>query len=280
MIEPAAAWFNGGVPPPSLVFSRGLHYGDGVFRTLLKNDFELLDFDEHFDKLANDAAALDLMPHAVEILRQEAQGISDGIARCVIKLMLVRAASGRGYRAKGRDSDRIVLRYPAPAWPARHWEQGISAIRSPVQLPRQPDLAGIKHLNRLENVLASRDWPEGIEEAILCDCDGSPVCGSRTNLFWLKEQTLHTPATDRCGVAGLMRDKVLAIATRLRLQAKIVRASWQELLDADEAFVCNSLIGIWPLQRLQRREWKSPGPLTSMITGALRHPRLTSSGAC
>ena len=66
----------------------------------------------------------------------------------------------------------------------------------------QPLLAGIKHLNRLEQVLASRDWPDGVDEAMLGDDRGQPVCATRANLFWVRHGVLHTPALDRCGVAG------------------------------------------------------------------------------
>lgn len=269
------AWLDGAPPTPSLAFSRGLQYGDGVFRTILKYNGQLIDLELHIRKLNNHAERLDLDPLPAQVLREEAAGISAGIDRCVLKFLLMRAGTGRGYRPQGRASERLLLRYAAPAYPETHWSAGILAFRCSLALQPQPHLAGVKHLNRLEQVLASRHWPEPAAEGILCGAGGDAICGTRSNLFCVRDGTLHTPALDACGVAGLMRDKVLAAAAALAVPARIEPLPWTALLEADEAFVCNSLIGIWPLRALEQRSWQAPGPLTEKLMAALRHPRLT-----
>ncbi len=113
-------------------------------------------------------------------------------------------------------------------------------------------------------------------EGILCDERGAPVCGTRGNLFWVEQGALHTPALDGCGVAGMMRDKVLACATALGLTVRVESRPWSKLVGADEAFLTNSLIGIWPLRRLERRQWQAPGPVTAKLTAVLRHPFIAS----
>lgn len=272
MSEAAQALLNGAPVAESLVRSRALHYGDGVFRTLLKYEGQLLDWKLQFLKLAHDAEALGLLAPAADLLLEEAGTLSAATPSSVIKILLLRSGAGRGYTPQTRQADRLLLGYPLPAYPAQHWQQGIAAFRCALRLGRQPALAGIKHLNRLEQVLASRDWPDGAVEGILCDERGAPVCGTRSNLFWVRDGLLHTPALDACGVAGMMRDKVLACATALGLTVQIGTRPWSKLLDADEAFVCNSLIGIWPLRSLERREWQAPGPLTARLAALLRHP--------
>jgi 4-amino-4-deoxychorismate lyase len=159
--------FNGAAADHTLVLSRGLHYGDGIFRTLLKYNSQLVDFKLQFIKLSHDAAALDLDPPPAETLRAEAEAVSVGGTAGVVKLMLLRSGAGRGYRPQTRQADRLVLGYPLPAYPAGHWSRGIDAFRCGLKLGRQPALAGIKHLNRLEQVLGGRGWPEGAEEGIL-----------------------------------------------------------------------------------------------------------------
>jgi len=265
------ALLNGVPAAETLMLSRGLHYGDGVFRTLLKYEGQLVDSRLQLLKLAHDAKALGLEPPAAELLLQEAAAVS-AAASGVIKILLLRAGAGRGYAPQTAQVDRLLLGYPLPAYPAQHWQQGVDAFRCSLRLGRQPALAGIKHLNRLEQVLAARDWPEGAVEGILCDERGAPVCGTRSNLFWVSEGRLHTPALDGCGVAGMMRDKVLACATAIGLTVQVELRPWSKLLDADEAFVSNSLIGIWPLRSLEQRRWQAPGLVTTRLTALLRHP--------
>ena len=276
MSDAAQAMLNGLPLAESLLTSRGLHYGDGVFRTLLKYGGQLVDSKLQLLKLAHDAQALGLEPPATELLLEEATSVSAAAASGVVKILLLRGGAGRGYASRTDRADRLLLAYPLPAYPAEHWKQGISAFRCGLRLGRQPALAGIKHLNRLEQVLASRDWPDGAVEGILCDERGAPVCGTRSNLFWVQGGRLHTPALDGCGVAGMMRDKVLACATALGLEVRVESRPWSKLLDADEAFVSNSLIGIWPLRSLEQRVWEAPGPLSSRLISVLRHPYMAS----
>jgi 4-amino-4-deoxychorismate lyase len=266
------ALLNGAAATGELLLSRGLHYGDGVFRTLLKYDGQLIDFKLQVIKLSHDAAALDLHSPPAETLRAEAEAVSAGKRGGVVKLMLLRGGAGRGYRSDSHQADRLVLGYPLPDYPKEHWTQGIAAFRSGLKLGRQPALAGIKHLNRLEQVLGSKGWPDEAAEGILCDEQLMPVCGTRSNLFWVRGGRLHTPALDHCGVAGVMRDKVLACAAALGLPVEVAGRPWHDLSEADEAFVTNSLIGIWPLRSLEQRRWQAPGVVTRRLMTALRHP--------
>jgi 4-amino-4-deoxychorismate lyase len=270
------ALLNGAPLDQSLAGSRGLHYGDGVFRTVLHFDGLLVDFRLQAQKLEHDARVLGLDPPDFDTLRQEAEALSAGARNGVLKILLLRADAGRGYAPRTAATDRLLLLYPLPDYPAAHWREGVDAFRCGVRLGRQPALAGVKHLNRLEQVLASRDWPEGMAEGILCDERGAPVCGTRANLFWVGQGTLHTPALDGCGVAGVMRDKVLACATALGLTVRVESRPWSKLVDADEAFLTNSLIGIWPLRRLEQRQWQAPGPVTTRLAAVLRHPFIAS----
>jgi 4-amino-4-deoxychorismate lyase len=271
----AEAWLNGAPAAAVDAFARGLHYGDGVFRTILKYDGQLIDIESQIDKVFDDGRRLGLVPPPAALLRRDIQAATAAAERCVVKVLLLRARGGRGYRPLTGAADRLVLRYPAPAFPASAWVGGVAAFRCKLTLAAQPALAGIKHLNRLEQVLASCDWPEGMDEGLLTAAGDVPIGGTRSNLFWVRHGRLLTPELNLCGVAGRMRDKVLAQAAALGIDAVPVTRHWQDLLDADEAFVTNSLIGIWPLRALQQRNWTAPGPVTAALDAALRHPRLT-----
>lgn len=254
--------------------SRGLHYGDGVFRTILAWDAQLVDWDRQMDKLSADCAVLDLEMPDRALLRAESIQLVAGQARAVLKIIVMRKAGGRGYRADARSADRLLLGYPAPKFEARCWDAGIETFSPALRLATQPALAGLKHLNRLEQVMASRDWPEDADEGILCDQTGDLIGGTRSNLFWVSSGALHTPSLEGSGVSGMMRNKIIKLGETMQLATSVVRAPSAALQTADEAFICNSLIGIWPLRRFEGRVWPKPGAITLKLTDALNHPRL------
>ncbi len=274
------ALVNGGPPSTSLMVSRALHYGDGVFRTLLRFEGRWLDFDRHYVKLVQDCRALDLDPPHVGQLQAELEALGGGRATPQIgKVILCRTGGGRGYTPQGRVSDRLLLRYPAPRFSASNYQEGIAVFRSPVTLAVQPLLAGVKHLNRLENVLASRHWPPQAQEALMCSASGQLICGSKSNLFWVEGQTLVTPRLNHCGVAGVMRSKLLDLARSLGIACNQVEAPFERLLAASEAFVCNSVIGLWPLRRVEHHRFAGVGAITRQLRLALEHPMLAEDGA-
>jgi 4-amino-4-deoxychorismate lyase len=250
--------------------SRGLAYGDGVFRTLLVHAGAVVHIDDHLAVLARDAARLDLeMPDAA-LWRDDSQRLCDGQPQAVLKWLLVRRSAGRGYRAATRDAQRIVQRLPLPSAPQPR-PAAVAALAA-LRLASQPALAGVKHLNRLEQVLAARELRDGVDELLMCDHDGRLVGGLRSNLFWVRERRLLTPVLDRCGVAGTMRGRVLQLAARLGIDCREVREPPAALAGCDEMFVTNALIGIWPLRRLDGRELIAPGPVTQRLRRELRHP--------
>lgn len=256
--------------------SRGLAYGDGVFRTLLAIDGHIVDADTQLQKLAADAARLALdAPDAARLLRDSTELlVRSGLSRAVLKWLLVRRSEQRGYRSTGSAADHLVLLNAAPRYRPDLWTQGAVADLAPFRLALQPQLAGIKHLNRLEQVLASRDWPEGIDERLLCDTEGMLVGGTRSNLFWVRGDRLYTPCVDRCGIAGVMRARVLDAAATLGIVCVETLAPVAELQAADEVFVCNALLGLWPLRRIGAVVYAVPGSITARLQVALAHPRL------
>ena len=269
------ALVNGAPPKASVLLSRALHYGDGVFRTLLRHEGHWLDFDRHYVRLVQDCRALGLDPPHVGQLEAELDSLGGGRTQPVVgKIILARSGAGRGYAPTSRLCERILLRYPAPRFAASLWSEGITAIRSPVTLGAQPLLAGVKHLNRIENVLAARGWPVNVHEALLCDGAGQVVCGSKSNVFWVRDHKLFTPRLGQCGVAGMMRGKVLDAARALGLSAELVDAPFEQLPAAQEVFVCNSLVGLWPVKRLDAHDYPAARPITQRLQATLMQPML------
>ncbi|MES0875126.1 aminodeoxychorismate lyase [Sinimarinibacterium thermocellulolyticum] len=252
--------------------SRALHYGDGVFRTMLWRDAAVVDWPLHRDKLFADCAALRLEPPTEREVLDDLQRVAAGEQMQVLKLIVARRAQRRGYAPQTRASERWVFAYPVPAVQAADYRSGIVAAVSEVTLSEQVLLAGVKHLNRLDQVLAADGWAQEIGEALMRRGDGAVICGTRSNLFVVRSGVLLTPTLDRCGVAGIMRRKILDCARGMNIPIRETELLLSDVLSADEAFVCNALIGIWPLRRLQTREWSAPGALTRRLMHATAHP--------
>lgn len=234
---------------------RGVAYGDGLFETVLLRDGEPQLWSRHLARLERGCRVLGLpVPSRHDIerpLHEAASGLQ------VLKLVLTRGSGGRGYRPPMPASPHLRWWLSPFAPPSGHWRDGIRIRQCRLRLGIQPALAGIKHLNRLENVLARAEWSDpDIAEGLLCDTDGRLVEATCMNLIWRRQGRLETPRLDRCGVAGTLRD-----ALRARLSIHEVEAG-DEVLDGVEAlWLGNSLQGLLPVTRLDtadgrvRREW-------------------------
>jgi 4-amino-4-deoxychorismate lyase len=240
---------------------RGLAYGDGVFETLLLHRQQPVWWDAHIDRLERGAAVLGIAAPERSAWRADLDALLDACAeaahrRAVVKLMLTRGSGQRGYRADGNSLPRrIAVLSAASSIDPRQQVDGIALRWCDLRLAAQPRLAGIKHLNRLEQVLARAEWSDPtVHEGLLCDSDGAVVCATAANLFIVREGRLLTPLVDRCGIAGTCRAFLLP-------QAEACRLGRDDVLTADEVFVCNSLRGILPVTRLEQRTWPV-GPLT------------------
>ncbi|WP_163576559.1 aminodeoxychorismate lyase [Halomonas faecis] len=223
---------------------RGLAYGDGLFETVLLNDGQPRLWDEHLARLAQGCHALGIPVPAEHDLAAPLVEAPRGLA--VLKLVVTRGSGGRGYCPPRDPEPRLAWQVTAFSPAVDAWRQGVRVRHCRLRLGIQPLLAGIKHLGRLENVLARAEWsdPE-VAEGLVCDSDGVLVEATAMNLFWQRNGRLETPRLDRCGVAGTLRAALLE-----RLAIDEVAAKPEALLDAEAVWVGNSVQGLWPLVRL------------------------------
>jgi 4-amino-4-deoxychorismate lyase len=238
------------------VLERALHYGDGLFETMacVAGSVRLLDL--HLERLAAGCQRLGIGVPASETLREELAAVAASCPRAVIKLLVTRGeARARGYALSGTEkANRITLRFPWPADDGRAVHEGVRLRTAALRLGENPALAGIKHCNRLEQVLARREWNDpGIAESLLYSSGGALVSGTMTNVFIVKEGVLCTPRLDRCGVAGVMRRTVLGLAAQLGIAAREEQLTQADVQGAEEMFLTNALIGIHPVRELDGR---------------------------
>lgn len=248
---------------------RGLAYGDGVFRTLRTQRGRPLWWRDHYTKLVADCAALLLACPDEAVLHGEVCRVAEAGAG-VVKIMLTRGTGARGYALpQDQMATRIVLSTPLPAYAQAGAPEAIAARWCSLRLARQPRLAGIKHLNRLENVLARAEWNDpGIFEGLLCDDHGAVIGGVMSNLLIMKNGELFTPDLSECGVAGVARTRLLRAAPRLGVPVHIGRLPPAAILAADEVMVCNSVIGVRRVARLDDVTW-APAGWTASLNNAL-----------
>lgn len=248
--EPEARIFEGGTriaaPAPG---NRGLAYGDGLFETMRAHRGALPWWDAHWARLSRGGARLGIALPAEAFVREQARELFADGGDGVLKLLVARGGGARGYApVAGAPPAWQLSRHPLPdAAPP----EGLRLHWCGTGLAVQPALAGLKHCNRLEQVLARAEAEAaGCDEGLLCDPDGHVVSATSANLFALRDGRWRTPPVDRCGVAGTCRARLLDA-----LDAVEVRLSVADVEDADAVFLCNAVRGILPVASLGARRW-------------------------
>lgn len=225
---------------------RGLAYGDGLFETVLLRHGRPLLWHWHQRRLMRGCQVLGIEPPDLTALEGLYQASAATTELEVLKLIVTRGSGGRGYACPDTARPRLLSRR-TPFQPDSHrWRLGIAVRLCHLRLAHQPLLAGIKHLNRLENVLARREWEgDQIGEGLLMDAQDNLVEATAMNLFWRQGRRLWTPCLDGCGVAGTLRDAL--IAHGIVEEGHLKR---QALFQIDALWVGNSVQGIWPVHSL------------------------------
>ena len=258
-------------------FDRGLHFGDGLFETIACRGGVARFLGWHLERLALGCERLRIPLPNVSEVRDEIRALAREADSAIIKVMLTRGtATARGYSPTGSEKPtRITFRYGWPSEDPAARQEGVRVHVAALRLGENPALAGLKHLNRLEQVLAkveSMDAPNAAEpaaESLLFSASGRLISGTMTNVFIVRKSRLHTPRIDLCGVAGVMRRVVLTEAAHAGLAAEecILRA--EDLGNAEEIFLTNARIGIWPVRALES-QLLAPGPITRRLQDHLK----------
>jgi 4-amino-4-deoxychorismate lyase len=239
------------------VHDRALHYGDGVFRTFRADNGVVNAWSRQFAKFKDDCERLALPSPEKSTLEADLAKVLAAHPDTVVKMMLTRGIGKRGYSFDPTmQTTRIVMASPIPQYPAGWAEQGVKVRVCDVKLASQPRLAGVKHLNRLENVLARSEWQESeFAEGLMLDFNGNVIAGTMTNLFIAARGVVATPDLSRCGVAGVTRERILDFARSQGIPVEVRDIALDELLNADEVLLANSVIGVWRVRELRDKRW-------------------------
>ena len=255
------------------VLDRGLHFGEGLFETIACINGRPRFLPLHFERLEFGCERLGIQPPAQDELSDEILGLIRGVERAIVKLLVTGGeAVARGYARSGSErATRITIRYPWPHEDPAQLHDGVMTRTLSMRLGENPRLAGLKHCNRLEQVLARAELANAphVAEGLLFSSSGSLVSGTMTNVFLVRESILLTPRIELCGVAGVMRRVVLREARRVGIPIRECELRAENLQAADEVFLTNARIGIWPVRSVDDRNL-TPGPVTRHLQTVLQ----------
>lgn len=271
-------WVDGRERAGLPVDDRGLHYGDGVFETIAVRDGEPVRLKRHLARLSTGLERLGIAFSGHAALEDEARRACSHAGRAVLKLIVTRGGGGRGYRPPvPHDATRIVGLGEWPSWPPGVDTDGVCVRVCDTRLSHQPKLAGIKHLNRLDQVLARAEWRDDSrwQEGLMLDTHGDVIEATQSNVFAVESGRLLTPGLTGCGIAGIIRGVILEdAAAALGIDAEVRVLPLERLLRCDEVFLCNSLIGVWPVREIDGTALDAPGDVTRRLSAWLaRHDR-------
>lgn len=259
---PAVPTLVNGRPLETLPTSdRGLQYGDGLFETVAIRDGAACLWEPHMARLERGCRRLRIPFPGRREMRCDVERLLDRQPAGVIKLIVTRGSGGRGYRPfDGSHSTRITSLFGFPDYPAHWWTQGVAARVCNIRLSEQPALAGIKHLNRLEQVLARSEWTDGeVAEGLMLSARNRVIEGTMTNLLAIQGNRLITPDLRATGVRGVMRARIMGLADRLGFGVRERDLSLDDLFEMDELILSNALIGVWAIKSIDRRAVRQSG---------------------
>lgn len=271
--EPLLCTVNSQVQNTISIADRGLAFGDGVFETILLRDGKLPFLSAHIERLSLGLKKLQINLK-LDCLHQQIENMinvsnSRKINNGIVKIIVSRG-NGRGYAPLNDIEPNIIIAvYPLADW-SKEQQQGVSVVVCEYRLPLQYQLAGIKHLNRIDNVMASLEvQSRGATEGLLFDLQNNLVEGISRNVFIVTDNQLKTPSLDSVGVKGVMRDMIIGtLASSINCSVTEEPLELSKIKSADEIFLCNSVTGIWPVVAVDDDEYPI-GPVTKNLQNAL-----------
>lgn len=265
-----AVWVNG-IPTDQIkVTDRGFCYGDGIFETIAVVDGRPQLLSQHLNRMRSSLERLGF-PEAIETVIESDLALLPFQGDQTLKLIVTRGNGFRGYMPPQEVSATRVMTLTDRVINYDRADQGVVTRLCDYRLPLNPALAQLKHLNRLDQIMARNEWHDpNIAEGIMLDAEGFLIEGTMSNLFWFNSAAgeLQTPLIDRCGVKGVMRDHIISLSHREGVRVVEGRFSPSVLSEASEAFICNSLIGIWPIVALDHNHYKI-GSITRKLQSIL-----------
>lgn len=248
---------------------RGLQYGDGLFETMVVRNSEIVLWPEHWQRLKLGCKKLSISVPDQATLEKEIKLLcsKNNETQFVMKLIITRGEGQRGYRVtENQKITRILSTYTWPEYPSQYQTQGVAVRYCETTISENSQLAGVKHLNRLEQILARNEWAtDDFQEGLMLNINGDVIDGTMSNVFMVKNNKIITPDVSLSGVAGVMRNKVIELAKHINVSVCVEKIDKLKIKTADELFLTNSLFGIWPVKSLENITFSQVGKITKQL---------------
>ena len=265
-------WFlNGEADARIHAEDRAVQYGDGVFETIAIRDGRPRLWAYHVERLQTGCTRLGITPPAADELEEKLGSALDACSvetgSATAKLIVSAGRGPRGYRRVESPKTLLIGISESRKLPQSMYREGVTVRLCSTRLAIQPQLAGMKTLNRLEQVLARNEWRDDtVFEGLTLDTDGRLICGTMSNVFLLYENRLVTPAVTRCGVSGVMRRHVLTIAHEAGLECDVRDVDAGELGNCDGVVLSNSQFGVLPVRACNQIMLNSKATANHLMT--------------
>lgn len=257
---------------------RGFAYGDGLFETIAVRNGACRLFAAHLQRLSGSATRLGLPVPDSDYLERECQAAIGSEQTGTLKIIYTRGAGRRGYAPPDSVAPLLAVGFSAVC-PAAVSLDGIAVRLCATHVAVSPALAGMKTLNRLEQVLARSEWTtDEFAEGLMFAPDERLICGTMSNVFLVTATGLQTPRLDQSGVRGVMRQQLMELAAQQALDVCERAISRDELFAADDVFLTNSQVGMLPVARIEHQHYQR-SPVTVRLRAALAAAGITECAA-
>jgi 4-amino-4-deoxychorismate lyase len=237
-------------------FDRAFQFGDGIFRTFVVDNKKVLHWKYHYQKIVEDCFALKITPPKEKDLLTDIDTLFKSKEKSVGKFIISRGNSERGYKFnEGITHNRFLIKTNMPNIPKEYFEHGVNLFVCKQKL--YPSiLSGIKHLNRLENIMARQEWKgDDYADGILLDQNGYVIECISSNIFMRIGKTIFTPKINQVGVKGVTRGLIIKISKKLGFKINETSFKLNKLLDGEEVFITNSLFGVLQVKKIKKKFW-------------------------
>ena len=250
---------NGKISKTIDIQDRSVQYGDGVFETIAVYDKKPEFWIDHFKRLKKGCKILKIKCPSEKFLKKEIKKFFTKLKlkKFILKIIISRGKGGRGYKLpETMKPVRILGMYKWPNYPKKNISEGVNLNICKTKLSQQPSLSGIKHLNKLEQIIARSEWTNKfISESIMLDNKNNVVEGTMSNIFGIKNNNFIVPEIKFAGIHGIMRKIIIDILKRKKEKYLIKEINIQSFLKMDEIFICNSIFGVWPVIKIKNKKF-------------------------
>ena len=277
-MNPCISLINGKFKNTISVLDRGLAYGDGFFETMLwdsngkdKEEIGVEFWNRHLKRIIKGCKLMKInIPGEQEILNQRNKILfkskANGIESGLLKLIITRGVGGRGYKfEKNMIANLIFLSFEKPQLELKNYESGVRVRLCKTKLSINKNLSGLKHLNRLDSVLARSEWEDDSFEGIFVDSEKNIIEGTMTNIFFIKKNVLITPTISDSGISGVMRQVVIDEGKRFFDEVIEKKIKLIELQDFDQMFLTNSVLKIMPVKLFNEHKFSIKSNQVNLI---------------